>query len=93
VVAIDGWDWSYHLSLNQGWQAVDTYHEFPHVHVRGRLLHPKGLRMDRIDLTFLPTVDMNTEPGSALRPLWVGTLNARGTRSRASFSSPRMLCR
>jgi hypothetical protein len=67
VVAIDGWDWSYSLSLNMDRQPADPYHEFRHLQVRGRLLHPKGLRTDRIALTFLPSRDLDSgdEEGAA----------------------------
>lgn len=31
VVAIDGWDWSYLLSLNTEPDPVDPYHEYRHL--------------------------------------------------------------
>jgi hypothetical protein len=71
-------DWGYSLSLNTDRQPIDPYHEFRHLRLRGRLLHPKGLRTDRIELTFLPSKDLGSEPRKALRPLGVGSLDGYG---------------
>ena len=46
--------------------------------MRGRLLYPKGLRTDRIELTFLPSRDLEQEECKALRPLGVGPLDGYG---------------
>ncbi|WJR75575.1 hypothetical protein [Bradyrhizobium sp. NP1] len=78
VVAIEDWGWGYSLSLNTDRQPIDPYHEFRHLQVRGRLLHPKGLRTDRIDLTLLPSRDLDPEERKALRPLGVGSLDGYG---------------
>ncbi|WLA69210.1 hypothetical protein [Bradyrhizobium diazoefficiens] len=75
VVAIEDWDWGYSLSLNADRQPIDPYDEFRHLHVRGRLLHPKGLRTDRIELSFLPSRDLDPEERKALRPRGVGSLD------------------
>jgi hypothetical protein len=75
VVAIEDWGWGYSLSLNTDRQPIDPYHEFRHLQVRGRLLHPKRLRTDRIDLTLLPSRDLDPEERKALRPLGVGSLD------------------
>ncbi|MDA9445634.1 MULTISPECIES: hypothetical protein [unclassified Bradyrhizobium] len=88
VVAIDGWDWSYSLSLNTDRRAVDPYQEFRHLQVRGRLLNPKGLRTDRIALTFLPSKDLERETWRALRPLLVGSLDKHGDEITGLFSLP-----
>lgn len=78
VVAIKDWGWGYSLSLNTDRQPIDPYHEFRHLQVQGRLLHPKGLRTDRIALTFLPSKDLDPEERKALRPLGVGSLDDYG---------------
>lgn len=78
VVAIEDWDWGYSLSLNTERNASDPYHEFRHLQVWGRLLHPKGLRTDRIELTFLPSRDLDPEERKALRPVGVGSLDGYG---------------
>jgi hypothetical protein len=78
VVAIEDWGWGYSLSLNTDRQPIAPYHEFRHLQVRGRLLHPKGLRTDRIDLTLPPSRDLDPEERKALRPLGVGSLDGYG---------------
>ena len=57
VVAIDGWDWSYSLSLNQQKHPVDPYHEFRHLLITGKLLRPTGLKTDEVEVSLLPSVD------------------------------------
>ena len=54
IVAIDGWDWSYSLSLNQEKHPVDPYHEFRHLLITGRLLRPIGLKTDKVEVSLLP---------------------------------------
>ncbi|MCA6098156.1 hypothetical protein [Bradyrhizobium australafricanum] len=44
VVAIEDWDWGYSLSLNTDKKAIDPYHEFRHLHLRGR--QPAGAETD-----------------------------------------------
>ncbi|CUT09711.1 hypothetical protein BF49_0791 [Bradyrhizobium sp.] len=78
VVTIEDWHWGYSLSLNTDRQAIDPYHEFRHLQVRGRLLHPKGLRTDRTELTFLPSKDLEAEARKSLQPLAVGSLDGYG---------------
>jgi hypothetical protein len=59
IVAIDGWDWSYSLSLNEEKQPVDPYHEFRHLTITGKLLRPTGLKADRVEVRLLPSIRMN----------------------------------
>src|SRR5689334_10934174 len=80
VVTIEDWRWGYSLSLNTDRQPIDPYHEFRHLQVCGRLLHPKGLRTERIELTFLPSKDLEAEARKTLRPLGVGSLDGYGDR-------------
>jgi hypothetical protein len=35
IVAIEDWGWGYSLSLNTDRGAIDPYHEFRHLQVRG----------------------------------------------------------
>jgi hypothetical protein len=77
VVAVEDWSWGYSLSLNTDRQPVDPYHEFRHLQVWGRLLHPKGPRTG-IELTFLPSRDLHPEERKALWPLGVGSLDGYG---------------
>ncbi|MVT52580.1 hypothetical protein GPL17_19040 [Bradyrhizobium yuanmingense] len=88
VVAIEHWDWGYSFSLNGERQPIDPYNEFRHLHVRGRLLHPKGLKTERIELTLLPSRDLEPGARTALRPLGVGSLDCYGDPITGLLSLP-----
>ncbi len=77
VAAIEGWEWSYSLSLNEEKYAADPYHEFRHLVITGRLLRPAGLKTDRIEVSLLPVVGMNPGQRKDLEPLAVGSLESR----------------
>jgi hypothetical protein len=87
IVAIEGWDWSYSLSLNSDRRAVDPYHEFRHLEIRG-VLHPTGLKTDRFELTLLPSYDVDLEARKRSSPLCVGSLDAYGDRLAGLMSIP-----
>jgi hypothetical protein len=54
---------------------------------RGRLLHPKVLRTDRIELRFLPSKDLDPEVRKDFRPLGVGSLDGYGDPNRSPLTS------
>lgn len=88
IVAIEGWDWSYSLSLNTDRHAVDPYHEFRHLQIKGRLVHPKGLKTDRAKITLLPSYDMLPEARKDHKPRCVVSLDAYGDRIAGLVSIP-----
>lgn len=88
IVAIEGWDWSYSLSLNIDRRAVDPYHEFRHLQIRGRLLHPTGLKTDQFELTALPSYELDPGVRKQSTPLCVGSLDAYGERLTGLISIP-----
>ncbi len=88
IVEIESWDWSYSLSLNSDRRAVDPYHEFRHLQIRGRLLHPTGLSTDRFELTLLPSHDLEPEARKQSSPLCVGSLDAHRGRLAGLMSIP-----
>lgn len=88
IVAIEDWSWSYSLGLKDERQPVDPYHEFRHLQIRGRLLHPKGLKTDRIETVFLPSRDMDPEARTQHAPLGVGSLEGYGGTITGLVSLP-----
>jgi hypothetical protein len=52
------------------------------------LLHTKGLRTDRIELTFLPSTSLDPEARKALRPTGVGSLDGYGDPITGLMSLP-----
>ncbi|MDE5454139.1 hypothetical protein GWE18_15020 [Bradyrhizobium sp. CSA112] len=88
IVAIEGWDWRYSLSLNMERQAIDPYHEFRHLHIRGRLLNPKDLKSDQIEVTLLPSRDLDPEGRKQFTPFGVGSLDGYGDPVTGLVSIP-----
>jgi hypothetical protein len=80
VAAIEDWEWSYSLLLNTEKHAVDPYHEFRHLMIAARLLRPAGLKTDRLEMSLLPTVDMNPGQSKDWEPLAVGSLETYDDR-------------
>lgn len=67
IVEIDDWDWGYSFSLNTERKPIDPCHEFRHLQVRGRLLRPESSRIDRVEVSLLPTLSLEEsaqEPGA-----------------------------
>jgi hypothetical protein len=88
IVAIEDWNWSYSLSLNTERHAIDPYHEFRHVQIRGRLLHPKGLKTERAEITLLPSYDMLPDARKEREPRCVVSLDVYGERIAGLVSIP-----
>lgn len=88
VAAIEDWEWSYSLLLNTEKHATDPYHEFRHLVITARLLRPAGLRTDRLEMSLLPTVDMNPGQRKDQEPLAVGSLDAYDDRIVGLISIP-----
>jgi hypothetical protein len=54
----------------------------------GRLLHPKGLKTDRAEITLLPSYDMLPDARKEGKPRCVGSLNVYGDRIAGLVSIP-----
>jgi hypothetical protein len=88
IVGIEDWDWSYSLSLDTGRHVVDPYNEFRHLQIRGRLLHPRALKTDWIEITLLPSYDMLQEARRERQPRCVGSLDLYDDRIAGLVSMP-----
>ena len=88
IVGIEDWDWSYSLSLDAGRLVVDPYNEFRHLQIRGRLLHPRALKTDRIEITLPPSYDMLPEARRERQPRCVGSLDVYDDRIAGLVSIP-----
>jgi hypothetical protein len=73
---IDGWDWGCSLSLNTLRHEADPYNEFRHLKVMGRMLWPKGLETDQVEVSLLPSFDMGEERRKDFKPIALGGLEA-----------------
>lgn len=67
---------------------VDPCHEFRHLVITGRLLRPAGLKTDRLEMSLLPTVDMNPRQRNDREPFAVGSLEAYEDRIVGLISIP-----
>lgn len=74
VVAIEDWDWGYSLSLNAIRGETDPYSEFRHLQITGKLLHPAGMKSDRVEMSLLPSFDMSEERRKDYKPIALGSL-------------------
>lgn len=88
IVAIDGWNWSYSLSLNADKHPIDPYNEYRHLRIDGRVLRPTGLKVDRIEVTLLPSVEMDHDKRKDAEPLALGSLSAHDDRITGLISIP-----
>lgn len=77
VVEIDGWDWGYSFSLNLERRPINPYDEFRHLHIRGKMLRPTGLKSDRAEISLLPSPELIQDKRKDFEPIAVGSLDAR----------------
>jgi hypothetical protein len=88
VAAIEDWEWSYSLLLNTEKHPVDPYHEFRHLVIIGRLLRPTGLKTDKVEVSLLPSVEMNHGQRRDHEPLALGSLETYDDRIVGLISIP-----
>lgn len=88
VVAIEGWDWGYSLSLDTSKDPDDPYHEFRHLQITGKLLRPTGLKTDAVEVSLLPSNDMSEERRKDYKPIALGAFDLYPDRIRGSVGIP-----
>lgn len=74
VIQIEDWDWSYSLSLNTMRNDPDPYGEYRHLQIIGKLLQPTGMKTDKVEVSLLPSFDMDEERRKDLKPIALGSL-------------------
>jgi hypothetical protein len=88
MVAIEGWDWGYSLSLDTSKDPDDPYHEFRHLQISGRLLRPAGLKTDVVKVSLLPSSGMSEERRKDYKPRALGGLDICSDMIRGSIGIP-----
>ncbi|MGA7809768.1 hypothetical protein [Bradyrhizobium sp.] len=88
IVEIEDWDFGYWLALNTLRDALDPYHEHRHVELKGRMLWPKGLKTDRVEISMFPSVSLLEERRRDLKPIAIGAIEAYPERLGASVGIP-----
>lgn len=75
VVEITDWEWS--LSFGVGWRKDidrEPYSDYRHLHVKGRLVRPTKLKVNEVELIFMPEAAMNWAERAKHEPHSVGPL-------------------
>ncbi|WP_230646765.1 hypothetical protein [Bradyrhizobium sp. Leaf401] len=88
IVEVEDWDFSYWLALNTVRSALDPYHEHRHVEIKGRMLRPKGLKTDRVEISIFPSPNLMEERRKDLKPIAVGAIEAYPERLDANLGIP-----
>jgi hypothetical protein len=89
IVAIEGWDRSYSFGLAGRKDSLDPYMEYRHLEITGRLLYPTGLKVDGVELWFLPSVDLDEGRRKDHEPKAVGSLSFQDGRLNGLLSVPK----
>lgn len=75
VVEIEKWGWSYSFGLNPIRREPDPYMEFRHLALTGTLLRPRRLEKEKVELTVIPSHDLDVSSRLEREPpLGVGSL-------------------
>ncbi|QOZ24093.1 hypothetical protein [Bradyrhizobium sp. CCBAU 51753] len=88
VVEIEQWDFGYWLALNTLRDPLDPYHDHRHLHLKGRLLRPTGLKTERVEVSLFPSLGLQEERRKDLKPIAVGSIEAYTERFSASKGIP-----
>jgi hypothetical protein len=77
ILQITDWDWNYHFGINAARLDDRAYSDFRHLLLRGRVLLPSklGLKVDHVELTFLPNVSPAELERSGPHPVGIGYLS------------------
>ena len=89
IVQITGWDWSYSFSVNSVSYRDTKYNEFRHLHVFGTLLVPRKIKVEKVELVFLPDIEPEEMKQHGQPPRCVGSLAFHRNALDGNFSMPK----
>ena len=79
VVEIDNWDWGYNFGLDESRYRDEPYREFRHLRLTGKLLRPRNVKADAVEVTLMPDAKLKEESRKRDEPRSVGALiSSRG---------------
>jgi hypothetical protein len=78
IIAIENWDWSYSLSLDDRKDSLDPYREYRHLRIGGKLLHPKLPSVETVEVHLMPRADLDQDRRKDDQPSAVGSLRVDG---------------
>jgi hypothetical protein len=75
IMQIEAWDWSFSFGVEWGKHFSDPYADYRHLILKGRLLHPRTIKADKAEVTFLPKAHLNEDRRQQHKPTSVGPLS------------------
>jgi hypothetical protein len=89
VVQITDWDWSYSFSVNAVAYRDEQFSDYRHLQIRGTLLRPRKIKVETVELFFLPDIGRaEMERRDLPPPRAVGSLYIRETALIGNLSMP-----
>ncbi len=74
IVAIESWDWSYSLGIDDRKDTMDPYMEHRQLKIGGKLLHPTNPSIEAVELWLLPRRDLDQDRRKDDQPNAVGSM-------------------
>jgi hypothetical protein len=89
VVAIESWDWSYALGIDDRKDSMDPYTEHRQLKIGGKLVHPTNPSIKAVELWLLPRRDLDQDRRKDDQPTAVGSLRFDGGKLTALLPIPK----
>jgi len=86
IVGIKDWNWEFSFGVNPMKDREDPYLDFRHLELRGSLLRPSTIKVDEVEVTFLPDRRLNESERKRHEPQSVGSFNIH--HGRLQFLAP-----
>ena len=58
-IEITGWDWDFSFSVNVPPDDERLYSDYRHLHIHGRALRPRKIKVETAELLFLPKAGLS----------------------------------
>ena len=89
LVEITDWDWSFSFGI--GWRKEiqrEPFSDYRHLHIRGLLRSPMNLKVNEVELSFLPDAGLDWSNRSTLDPKSVGSIRLHRGRFQVYLNMP-----
>lgn len=90
VVEIEDWDWSFMFGASNA-AKIDggPYSDYRHLHIEGKLLHPRNPKITHVKLVFIPRQQLDSEADRRRdEPLAIGHLSTHRGKVEGILSMP-----
>jgi hypothetical protein len=89
IVQITAWDWSYSFGVNSTPYRDTRYNEYRHLHVFGTLLIPRKIKVEKVELVFLPDLGPTEMEQHGEPPRCAGSLSIWQNALDGNLSMPK----